>query len=180
MGISGRAIAAASMRMRRWAIRRSRHADAGAVLAAARAVMRGRSYCVLVSGVGDESSARVVQPHRPDGELCVRIGTSPDSRKAQQLKTTHGCLLVYLDERSRSSVTLRCAVEEMPDAAKARWFMPGWHAFWPAGPDDDFTVFCCRPERIEVWDLRRGITPPPFGLASAVLELVDGEWMMRS
>ncbi|WP_246284865.1 pyridoxamine 5'-phosphate oxidase family protein [Gordonia asplenii] len=178
MSVVVRVGAAASAAMRRWAIRRSRHDDPTAVLAAARAIMRSRTYCVLVTHDDDGPSARVVQPHKPDDRLCVHIGTSPMTRKAQQLNVTRQASLVYLDEVSRSSATIRCVVEPVSASENRRRFMSGWSAFWPDGPESaDFAVFRCVPNRIEIWDLRRGITPPPFGLASAVLERSGAEWV---
>lgn len=150
------------------------------VLRAARQLMRTKTYCLLVTDGADGPDARVVQPFRPDADLVVHVGTSPHTRKAQQVATTGRATLVYEVDRDRACVVLHCAAHLVDDrATRRRYFMPLWRAFWPDGPDGpdrDFVVIRCVPDALEVWDARRAITPPPFGLRSARLVRVDGEW----
>lgn len=57
--------------------------------------------------------------------------------------------------------------------------MTSWFAFFPDGPaGDDFVLLRFEPDRIEVWDASRRITPEPFGLCSASLVRVGGEWRL--
>ena len=67
------------------------------------------------------------------------------------------------DRSSSHAWAYACIVEPMSASENQRWFRSGWSAFWPDGPASaDFAVFRCVPNRIEIWDLRRGITPPPW------------------
>ena len=57
-------------------------------------------------------------------------------------------------------------------------FMSAWYAFWPEGPTSaDYVLLHFVPQRIEVWDATRGITPEPFGLRSACLKRCDDTWV---
>lgn len=150
--------------------------DPTTVMGAALRIMRASRYCVLVT-VGDAGPhARVVQPFHPDHDLAVRVGTSPTSRKATEMRATGKALLVYTRERDGACVVADCDAVEVDDPDRHRWFMPQWRAFWPAGPDADFTAFRCLPHRLEVWSARDGVTPPPFGLRSAVLTRDGDAW----
>lgn len=147
------------------------------VLAAARTVMRSKRFCLLVTDSTEGSDARVVQPFRPNADLVVHVGTSAHSRKLQQIQRSGRALLAYERDRDGACVVAHCSAEVLEDmATRRRYFMPLWHAFWPAGPEDDFVVIRCVPDRLEVWDARRGITPPPFGLTSAQLVRTPEGW----
>ncbi len=72
---------------------------------------------------------------------------------------------------------LSAARSTMRRKQRRRRFMSTWWAFFPQGPDgSDFILLRFKPERIEVWDGARRVTPPPFGLRSAALTLTDGQW----
>jgi hypothetical protein len=162
--------------VRRVGVRRHRD-DPAHWLRAARAVMHSVPYCVLAVPDGpDEVHAATVEHRGPDRELRLHVGTSPTSRKAR-LAIEHGrATLAFTHHRDRSCVVAQCRVTALADPAELeRWFHPGWLAFWPDGPHHDFVVLRCEPVALEVWDLRRGVTPPPFGLASArLVRGVDG------
>jgi general stress protein 26 len=155
-----------------------RHDDSPArVVAAARQVMRSKRFCVLVTDGPGGPDARVVQPFRPDAELVVHVGTSPQTRKARQVRESGRAVLVYERDRDGACVVAHCAARVIEDRETCRrYFMPLWRAFWPDGPDRDFVVIRCEPDRLEVWDARRGITPPPFGLRSTQLSLSQDGW----
>jgi general stress protein 26 len=165
-------------------VRRARAAPAD-VLTAAVAVMRAKKYCLLVTTTPAGTNARVVQPFRPrPGSLAVHIGTAPQSRKVAEMRETGEALLVYERDRDAACVVAHCTAEILDDEpARERWFMPTWRAFWPDGPDTvgtrdqpGFVVVRLTPYALEVWDGRRGITPRPFGLASARLERDGDNW----
>lgn len=149
------------------------------VLRAARKTMLRKSYCVLVTDTPDGPSARVVQPHAPDTDLTVHLGTGASSRKAGDVARTGSAVLVYQDDARAACVVLHCDAEiiELDHAGRERWFLTAWLAFWPLGPaDEDFVVIRCRPHTIEVWDALRGVTPEPFGLRSARLRRTPSGW----
>jgi general stress protein 26 len=149
------------------------------VLRAARKTMARKTYCVLVTDGPDGPGARVVQPHAPDTDLTVHLGTAAGSRKAGDVARTGSAVLVYQDDARAACVVLHCDAEvaDLEPAGRERWFMTAWLAFWPRGStDEDFVVIRCRPHTIEVWDALRGITPAPYGLASARLVRTPSGW----
>lgn len=175
--ILGGAVAQLARWYRRWGIR---HTDVSAesVLRAARATIGRSRFCVMVTGTGEQPAARVLQPRRPDAEFVIHLGTSPTSRKAADIRLTGRATLVYTDYRRGAGVTVYAAAGLLNDPTTRRdQFLPIWRSFWPTGPDDRaFVVVRCVPTAIEVWDASRGITPAPFGLAGARIELLDHGW----
>ena len=163
---------------RRVSLSRTRLAD-DHVLRAARKTMLRKSYCVMVTEGPSGSSARVVQPHAPDTDLTVHLGTSAVSRKAGEVARTGSAVLVYQDDARAACVVLHCDAEivDLDPAGRARWFMTAWLAFWPRGStDEDFVVIRCTPHAIEVWDAFRGVTPAPFGLESLRMVRTPSGW----
>lgn len=159
-------------------LRRTRD-DAESTLAAARATIARRSYCVLATHDGSAIDGRVVQrAGRPDESLTLWFGTSPDSRKVAQLRSDPSVTVLFLDHSRTAGVTLRGSVDIVEDPAeRRRHFRSSWWAFFPDGPDgDDFVALRFVPTSVQVWDGRRGVTPPPFGLASSRLVREDGRW----
>lgn len=152
------------------------------VLRAALVTMRAKRYCVLATT--DERGsvdARVVQPFAPHlDSLTVRFGTSARSRKARQIRESGRATLVYEDDARTACVTLVGQARLIADLPARRQSFPGmFYAFFPEGPDqDDYTLVEVVPERVEVLDFARRITPEPFGLCGAVLERRDGRWVL--
>ena len=149
------------------------------VLRAVRKTMLRKSYCVMVTDGSDGSSARVVQPHAPETDLTVHLGTRASSRKASDVARTGSAVLVYQDDARAACVVLYCDAElvDLDPAGRERWFMTAWLAFWPLGStDEDFVVIRCKPHTIEVWDAFRGITPRPFGLKSVRMTRTLSGW----
>jgi general stress protein 26 len=128
------------------------------VLRAVRKTMLRKSYCVMVTDGPDGATARVVQPHAPDADLTVHLGTASGSRKARHVARTGSAVLVYQDDGRAACVVLHCDAEvvDLDADGRARWFMTAWLAFWPLGPtDEDFVV------------IRAGRTPSRSGTPSA-------------
>ncbi|WP_432504828.1 pyridoxamine 5'-phosphate oxidase family protein [Kineococcus arenarius] len=163
----------------RSAARRRTDTNPANILASARAVMSGRTYCTLITSGEQGPSARVVEPLGPDADLALRVGTSTTSRKARQAASSHSALLAYESHRDRAGVIAHCTADLISDRALCwQWFSPTWRAFWPAGPDDkDFMLIRCFPHLLEVWDVRRGVTPEPFGLRSARIQRDGDTWV---
>jgi general stress protein 26 len=154
---------------RRVGLSRTRLADDHVLRAVPKTMLRKR-YCLMVTDGPDGPNARVVQPHAPDTDLTVHLGTGAGSRKAGDVTRTGAAVLVYQDDARAACVVLHCDAEvlDLDPIAREHWFMTAWLAFWPQGStDEDFAVIRCRPHTIEVWDAFRGITPMPFGLESA-------------
>lgn len=166
-----------ALRLRRWARGRAR-TGVGPVLGAARATMRRVRYCVLATAGDDGVDARALQPFPPAEDLTVWMGTSPRSRKVAQLRRDPRATLVYEDD-GRGACVVLAGRAEIVDALeeRSRRFMALHWAFFPDGPaGDDYVLLRFVPERVEVWDSGRRITPEPFGLRAARLVRQDGAW----
>lgn len=160
---------------RRWASGR-RLTDLAEVHAWAVKSIRRQRYCIVVTVSDGISSARVVEPFRPDRHGIVRFGTDPSSRKVNDIREDGTCLLVYQDNRRRSCVSIECSASIEPQTARPR-FKPLWTAFWPDGPGRDYVVISCIPQAMEIWAGYAVIAPDPFGRRSLRLERRDGEWV---
>lgn len=162
---------------RRWAMART-DVSLGRVLSAARSTMRRKKYCLLITRSEHGSDARVLQPFPPEDDFTVWLGSSVGSRKVAQLRRNDAATLVYQDDAKAACVVLvgRVRIVEEVEERRRR-FMATWWAFFPEGPaGSDFILLRFEPERIEVWDAARRVTPPPFGLRSAAVALTDGQW----
>ncbi|ACG75085.1 pyridoxamine 5'-phosphate oxidase-related FMN-binding [Anaeromyxobacter sp. K] len=163
---------------RRWATARARD-GVGAVLRAARATMLRKRYCLLVTLADGVAHARVLEPFPPDDDFTVWLGTSRGSRKVEQLRKDPAATLAYQDDARGACAVLVGRAEIVEGVSeRRRRFKPFWRAFWPEGPDGaEFVLVRFRPERIEVWDGWRGVTPAPFGQRSAMIARApDGAW----
>lgn len=166
-----------ALRFRRWAQARNQ-GGIEAVLGAARATMARKKYCLLATAGDDGIDARVLQPFPPGPDLDVWLGTSPRSRKAAQLRADPRATLAYQDDGRAACVVLVGTIDLVETLEeRRRHFKQSWWAFYPDGPGgDDFTLLHFVPQRIEVWDAHRGITPEPFGMRAAKLVRCDGKW----
>ncbi len=162
---------------RAWAQRRYRPGPS-ATLSAARATMRRKQYCLLTNAGAEGVSARVLQPFPPGPDLDVWFGTSASSRKVAELQSDARATLAYADDDKSACVVLMGRIDVVESLElRQRRFMSSWYAFWPDGPTSpDYVLLHFVPQRLEVWDATRGITPEPFGLRSACLTLRDGAW----
>ena len=162
---------------RAWAQRRHRD-GAATTVSAARATIARRKYCLLTNAGREGVSARVLQPFPPGPELDVWFGTSASSRKVAELQTDARATLAYQDDGKAACVVLSGHIDVVTSLEqRQRRFMPAWYAFWPDGPESaDYVLLHFVPNRLEVWDAARGITPEPFGLRSAFLIRRQDEW----
>jgi general stress protein 26 len=128
------------------------------------------------------ANARVVQPFSSqldqDGWI-VRFLTSGSSRKAAEIASSGRITLGYQYDPEQASVTLLGAASIIVDRSYLRdnW-RTEWNVFFPKGPSDvDAVVVEVTVERIEVWNLARGIAAPPNGLrAATLLRAASGGW----
>lgn len=162
---------------RRWATDRRRR-NAADVHAWAMASIRRQKYCLVITTSDGVTSARVVEPFRPDRNGVIRMGTDPNSRKVRDIVRSGTCLLVYQDDRRRSCVSVECSASIEPQTSPTR-FKPHWSAFWPDGPGQDYTLIGCVPQAMEVWAGFAVIAPDPFGRRSLRLERRNGEWVAQ-
>jgi len=97
------------------------------------------------------------------------------SRKAREIGRTGRLSVVYQHDADDGYVTLIGRGVIVADRAllRARW-QPTWNQFFPAGADDETSIFVqLEAERIELWV--RGVTAEPFGTRSAILERDPGQ-----
>jgi general stress protein 26 len=144
-------------------------------------MLRARPYVFLCTPAVDGSvSVRQVQPFLDDDALDLWVGTSPRSRKVAEIESSGRATVALDDPAAAAAASLRCTatVVDDLDVRLARWDEATGRAFFPDGPDgDDFVLIHLVPTRIELIDFANEITPEPYGLVPAVIELVDGSWV---
>jgi general stress protein 26 len=140
-------------------------------------------YCwVVTADQRGGANARVVQPFfselDQDGWV-VRFLTSRSSRKAAEIASSGRITLGYQYDPELAGVTLVGSASIVDD----RGYLQGiwrteWNAFFPKGPTDvDVIIVEVAVERIETWNLVRGIAAPPNGLRAATLQRAEsGGW----
>ena len=117
-------------------------------------------------------SAKIAASEDPFGILFL---TRRGSRKALEIGRTGRLSVVYQHDADDSYVTLIGRGVIIADRAllRARW-QPAWNQFFPAGADDETSIFVqLVADRIELWV--RGVTPEPFGTRGAIMERGPGQ-----
>lgn len=151
------------------------------LLGIARVTLTTTLYCTLVT-VNDsgQANARVMQPFPPEQDLTVWFGTSPRSRKAQDIRQNPLVTVLYQNSETNAYLTLQGTAQLVDDLdqRRAHWFN-GWKLYWPHGPEgDDFTTIVFKPTRLELMSFSQDVTPPPFGLMPAALERQGEAWTL--
>jgi general stress protein 26 len=149
------------------------------LLAAAAATMEKARYCWAITVAEDGSAnARPMGPQKsPASEdpFGILFLTRRGSGKALEIGRTGRLSVVYQHDADDSYVTLIGRGVIIADRAllRARW-QPAWNRFFPAGVDDETSMFVqLEAERIELWV--RGVTPEPFGTRGAIMERGPGQ-----
>jgi general stress protein 26 len=127
------------------------------------------------------ANARVVQPFfsqlDQDGWI-VRFLTSGSSRKAAEIASSGRITLGYQYDPERACVTLVGAASIIVDRGYLHdnW-RTEWNAFFPKGPSDvDAVIVEVAVERIEMWNLARGISALHGLRAATLLRAASGGW----
>jgi general stress protein 26 len=145
-------------------------------------IINNQNYCTLITSAGEDSpNARVVQPLPPEADLTHWFGTSPRSRKVQDILQHPDITVLYFAAHGMSYVTLQGRAQLIDDIEerKTRW-AEGWRMFFPDGPEgDDYILIRFEPVRLELMSFEYDVTPPPFGLLPAVLIRQGNEWVMN-
>ena len=158
----------------------TRAANPEQLLEAARITMEASEYCFLVTSGAAGADVRLMQPFDPDGDLAVCFGTSPRSRKAREILADERVVLAYSDPTEVAYVVLKgtAALEDAP-ARKQRFWREEWRTFYPEGPEgDDYVLVRFVPDRVELMNFTREVTPPPYGLRPAVLARAGETWRL--
>ncbi|MEZ4668800.1 MAG: pyridoxamine 5'-phosphate oxidase family protein [Anaerolineae bacterium] len=155
--------------------------EANDLLETARKLMESQNYCTLITGgAAGSPNARVVQPLPLEADFTLWFGTSPRSRKVQDIRHNPAITVLYFIAHGMSYITLQGDAKLVDDLEqrKSRW-AEGWHMFFPDGPEgDDYMLIQFTPKRIELMSFEHNITPPPFGLVPAVLTRQDDNWIV--
>ncbi len=148
------------------------------LLRLARSLVRAVPYMVLSTHDGHDVHSRQVQPLAVSDDLDMDIGTSPRSRKVDDiLRTGRATVTAELfDHFAYASVSGAACIVDDETERRGAW-IDDLAAFFPAGPGgDDFVVVRLRAERIELMDFSAGVAPMPYGLVPAVLVRTDDGW----
>ena len=155
----------------------------GQILQVAADTIAKVTYCwVVTADQRGGANARVVQPFfsqlDQDGGV-VRFLTSRSSRKAAEIASSGRVSLGYQYDPELAGVTLAGSASIIDDRGYLhdKW-RTEWNTFFPKGPSDvDAVIVEVTVERIEVWNLMRGIAAPPNGLRAATLQrAASGGW----
>lgn len=135
--------------------------------------LRSHPYGFLATTGKTHPSARLVQHLRVDDDATVWIGTSPRSRKAQEVAVSPRVAYAVEDRPSFAYASLGATVSVVTDLAlRCSLWEPGLQAFFPAGPDgDDFVLLRLAPIEIELMSFADGVHPAPYGLKAAAVRL---------
>jgi general stress protein 26 len=144
-----------------------------------REMLAAHPYGFLITAGDASPHARLVQHVAVDADLSIWIGTSPKSRKAEEVVRSGTALYSVEDRASFAAAVLSgpASIEVDPSVREARW-VSGFEAFFPSGPDgDDFVLIHLVPNEIELIDFTHGVHPDPYGLVSQHFSLVPSGWI---
>jgi general stress protein 26 len=148
-------------------------------LAAAMATASRAKYGFLIT-LGDTGwpSARLVEPISDFDDFVFRVGTSPTSRKVEELEVNPKVILAFDDATERANLVIYGTATVSADVEIRRRYWKGiWRLFFPNGPvGDDYAVIQIRADRMELMNFRRNVIPEPFGLCPMVLERSAEAW----
>jgi general stress protein 26 len=134
-----------------------------------RAALEAHPYGFLITtGEGGSPHARLVQHVTVATDLTLWIGTSPRSRKVEEIRRNGRATYAVEDRASFAAVvasgpaTIRTELSER----ETHW-IADFESFFPAGPSgDDFVLIRIVPDEIELIDFAHRIHPDPYGLRS--------------
>ncbi len=136
-------------------------------------------FCFFITlNASGQPNTRLMQPFAPDADLTLWLGTSPASRKVQDIRRDPRVTLAFHHAPAVAYVTLHGLAEVITDiqARQQRW-REDWRAFFPDGPTgDDYVLLRCVPAHIEALHFTQHITPAPFGLRPAILRRRGDHW----
>lgn len=162
---------------------------------AIRALLKKARYLFVITQSSNEtqsllptsltgSNARYIQPIVEwEGEIFrIWTGTSASSRKVREIENNPGVTLAVGNESAGANLIIHGYASLHDDIdLKLRYWEPEWRLFFPGGPrDKDYIVICVEPQRLELMDLKRNVTPEPFGLKPLQLVRNDSGWQPQT
>lgn len=155
--------------------------DTKDLLQIARETIGKVTYCFAVTAAAgrEEANARIIQPSALREDWSVGFMTNRRCRKVAEMEASGRLTLGYQYDPEAAYVALlgRPEIIDDVDAKRAVWRDESyrWH---PGGPEDpDVVLVELVTDRIELWNLKRGVTPAPEGLNSAVLRRDGDGWV---
>lgn len=128
------------------------------LLQIARTIIDSSSCSVLVT-VDEQSRPRIreMDPFPPGKDWVIWLGTSPRSRKIQQIKHNAQVVVYYYDDEGLSYVSIAGRASIINDAdLKKKYWRDYWKRFYP-NPETDYVLIRVEPERMEIFSVEYAI-----------------------
>ena len=94
--------------------------------------------------------ARTMSPFTPDESWIIWLGTSPTSRKVEQIENNPNVVVFYYDSKTFSYVNVAGTARLVNDPdLKAKYWKESWKMFYP-DREKDYILIEVTPERLEV------------------------------
>jgi len=94
--------------------------------------------------------ARTMSPFPAEENMVIWLGTSPRSRKIQQIKNNPNVMVYYYDTKGLSYVSIAGQARIVNDPEKkAHYWKSSWTRYYP-DPDKDYILIEVTPERLEI------------------------------
>ncbi len=151
------------------------------LLQVARETLGYAQVCFLVTvDAAGRLRGRLMHPFEPGDDFTIWLGTSPRTRKIEEIEAQGKFMLAYADPGHGAYVTLWGEASlERDKALRQRYWRDAFSAYWPQGPGgEDYVLIRFTPARIELVNDSRGVAPEPYGLACVVLNRKDGGWVV--
>ena len=153
--------------------------DVNAALEAAKATIEKTRLCIAATA-GDDGvvNARIVQKLSFDDQWSVAFPSDLTSRKTVEVERSGKLTLLFEDDAEAAYATLIGTATVLSDLeTKQKYWGEDLNRWFPQGATSENAVIIkLKTERIEVWNMARGITPEPIGLRAAVLERAGDHW----
>jgi len=146
-----------------------------------RATIKAAEFCFLVTlSESGQPNARLMQPFEPEADLTIWFGTSPKTRKVQEIQRDNRVTLGYEYAPEGAYVTLIGTAQIEDDISKRRqYWRESFADFWPSGPEsDDYVLIKFVPSRIELMNMAQEVAPAPYGLKPAILVRAGEAWVV--
>lgn len=152
------------------------------LLQLARTTMLEAGYCFLITqDKMGRANARIMQPFEPENNMTVLFGTSPRSRKVQEILKNPDVTLAYFDPGEITYVTLigTAKIEKDIHHHWSRWG-ERMNTFFPEGPEsEDYIMIEFVPSRIEILSFTHAGVHETYQLRPDVLLRIGDEWVVE-
>ena len=121
------------------------------LLTLARTIIKSaQSQTLITVDENGKPQARIMSKILPEDNMVIWLGTSPRSRKVQQIKHNPNVMVFYYETKGLSYVSVAGKARIVNDADKKKqYWKEGWEKYYP-DPDKDYVLIEVTPERIEM------------------------------